>query len=331
MPTVLVIPEYLQNQPSAAVDTLKKAGFEIRFPRDPQLGRGRAEESALIEELAGIHATLASGEYYTPAVIEKAADLRVIARVGVGYDRVALENATDRKIVVTITPNANHESVAEMAIALMLAAAKSIVANDRLVRGGGWNRAVLIPLRSRTLGIFGLGRIGKSLAIRAKALGMDVIATEMYPDTSFVAEHGIELVSFDELVTRADFLSVHCPLTEETKGLFDAKVFAQMKPSAIFINTARGPLVVEADLCEALQSKQIAAAGIDVFEQEPPDQDNPLFEQENVILCPHLAGVDELSTQAMASEAAECIARLSQGVWPSDSVVNRELESGWTW
>ena len=162
-------------------------------------------------------------------------------------------------------------------MALLLSAAKSIVANDRRVRSGEWPRELLIPIRGRTFGLLGLGRIGRSTAIRAKALGCKVIATERYPDMEFVAKHQLELVELDELLACSDFLSVHCPLNEETQGMFDRQLFRKMKPGAIFINTARGPLVNENDLLDALQNGPLHAAGLDVLCEEPPPTNHPFF------------------------------------------------------
>jgi phosphoglycerate dehydrogenase-like enzyme len=218
-----------------------------------------------------------------------------------------------------------------MTMALLLATAKSIVAHDKAVRAGHWPRGLLRPIRGKTLGIFGLGRIGRSTAVRGKALRMNVIATEKYPPEDFVREHGIELVEFDDLLARSDYLSIHCPLNEETRGLFNRDVFAKMKRGSVLINTARGLLVNEADLLEALRSGQLRAAGLDVFEQEPPSTGNPLFQLDNVVCSPHLAGNDEESMVAMGCEAADCILKLYRGEWPTGAVVNDELADGWSW
>ncbi|MEQ8791538.1 MAG: phosphoglycerate dehydrogenase [Pirellulaceae bacterium] len=332
MPTVQINPETMLNKPDAPyARLLREAGFDVVYPQNPQFARGGCSEEETIEELRGIHAVIATGEYYTDAVLAGCPELRVVARAGVGYDRVDVPAATRHNVAVTITPTANHEAVAELALALLLAAAKRIVPNDRATRGGEWPRTPLHPLRTRTVGIFGLGRIGRSLAVRCQALGMTVIATEQFPQQEFVAKHGIELVDFDALLARSDFLSVHCPLTDETRGLFNAAAFAKMKPDATFINTARGPLVCETDLHAALTSGRLRAAALDVFEQEPPSADNPLFQLDNVTVAPHIAGADDLSLERMGVEAAECIVALHAGRWPEGAVVNDELKGSWKW
>lgn len=331
MPTVLITPEAMREQPAPYVDLLRAAGFEIRYPRNPQFARGLGGPAEVIAELQQVDAVIASGEPYTEEVLAALPRLRVIARAGVGYDRVDVPAATRHKVAVTITPTSNHEAVAELALALLFAAAKTLIVNDRQVRTGSWPRKLLRPVRGQTLGILGLGRIGRSTAVRAAALGMKVLATEAQPDRAFVQAQGIELVDFDTLLARSDYLSIHCPLTPETQGLFNRDVFARMKSGSVLINTARGKLVVEADLLEALRNGPLAAACLDVFEQEPPAADNPLFALDNVVLSPHLAGTDEMSLVGMGVEAAECIARLHRGEWPEGAVVNDQLRDGWQW
>ncbi len=331
MPVALITPEAMREQPAPYVHLLREAGFEVRYPKNPYFARGLGGPAEVIDELQGVHAVIASGEGYTPEVLDALPELRVIARAGVGYDKVDVQAASRHGIPVTITPTTNHEAVAELTLALLLAATKSIVLNDRAVRDGGWPRKLLRPVRRQVMGILGLGRIGRSTAIRAKALGMRVLATEAAPRPEFLEQHGIELVDFPTLLAESDFLSIHCPLTAETEGLFNAEVFARMKPGSILINTARGRLVVERDLVEALQHGPLAAAALDVFEQEPPAADNPLFKLDNVVLSPHLAGTDELSLEGMGVEAAECIVKLYQGTWPEGAVVNDQLRDGWSW
>ena len=331
MPTVLILPEALREVHGPHVDLLNDAGFEVRYPKDPHIVRGARETKELIEELSIADATIASAERYSAATIAALPNLRVIARSGVGYDAVDVAAATARRVAVTITPTANHGAVAELALGLLFGVTKSTAVADRAVRLGQWPRAPLLPIRGRTLGILGLGRTGKSLARRALALDMQVIATETFPDEQFVHDQSIELVDFDSLLVRSDFLSIHCPLTEETRHLFNRSVFDRMKPGSILINTARGGLVDEEALIEALRQGRLAGAGLDVFEREPPAANNPLFEIDNVVLSPHKGGIDVLSVEAMGVEAAECIVKLSRNEWPEGAVVNQELRKEWTW
>jgi phosphoglycerate dehydrogenase-like enzyme len=276
-------------------------------------------------------AVIAGGEYFTPEIQAGLPNLRVIARAGVGYDKVDVPAATSRKIAVTITPTANHEGVAEQAFALILAIAKGIVGNDARTRAGQWSLGCTAPIRGKTLGLFGLGRIGRSTAIRGRAMGMTVIACETYPDLAFTKQHGVELVDFETLLARSDYLSLHCPHNAQTDRMFNRDIFARMKHGSVLINTSRGRLVREADLLTALQQGHLSGAGLDVFEDEPAKADNPLFALKNVVVSPHLGGADKLSQDNMAIEAAECIVKLYRGEWPAGAVVNDELRSGWKW
>ena len=310
---------------------LEEAGFELRVVEDDRFSRGLTGDAHVVEVLSGASAVIAHGEVYSAAVLEGLPDLRVVARSGVGFDRVDIAASTSNDVVVTITPTANHESVAEHALALIMGLAKFLVREDRSTRGGEWKREQRRPLRGSTLGVVGLGRIGRSLAVRALGLKMQVIAAEVYPDKAFVKQHGIELVDLDALLERADFVSIHLPLSDETSGIIDGGKLSLMKPSAFIVNTARGELIVEAELVEALKSGKIAGAGIDVFEQEPSDSKNPLFELNNVIVSPHVAGIDDVSTEDMGTEAAQSIIDLSQGRWPEDCIVNTDLKGDWRW
>ncbi len=331
MPTVLISTESMIDVRGPWVEMLEEAGFEIQYPEDHTFSRGLSSQDETVRVLSGAAAVIAGGEVFTPGVLQRLPLLRVIARSGVGYDRIDVAAATACGILVTITPTANHESVAEQVFALLLGVAKGVVTNDARARAGLWSRRLGQPIRGKTLGIFGLGRIGRSTAIRGLGMRMSVIATETAPNEHFVRQHDIELVDFDELLARSDYLTIHCPLNDETTGLFNREVFARMKEGCVLINTARGKIVVEADLVEALKAGPLFAAGLDVFEQEPALADNPLFELDNVVVSPHIAGADKLSLEDMATEAADCIIKLHSGNWPVGAVVNDDLRKNWKW
>ena len=319
------------NVQAPYVAILKAAGFDIRYPQNPQLSRGLATEAETIAELRGMDAVVAGGEYFTPSAIAALPGLRVIARAGVGYDRVNVPAATQHRVALTITPTANHEAVAEHVFALMLASAKHVVRDDKMLRAGQWSRQLTQPLRGRTLGLLGLGRIGRSTAIRGVAMGMKVIACETFPNQEFVSANRIELVNLDSLLARSDYLSLHCPLNDQTRGLVNAAFLARMKAGSTLVNSARGGLVVEKDLVAALRSGHLRGAALDVFEEEPARADNPLFALDNVVVTPHLAGTDATSLENMGIECAENIVALYQGRWPEVAVVNSELRETWKW
>ena len=329
MPTVFITTGPILDRPEFYVDTLCEAGFEIRYVKNHRLQLGLCSNQETIDELRGAHVLFAGVQRYSEQVLAGLPELRVIALRGVGIDCVDVAAATARGIAVAITPTANHEAVAEHALAFIFALAKSVVANHRLIRRGGWEQKPTGPIRGKTLGILGLGRIGRSLALRALALQMKVLATEKYPEQAFLQEHRIELVDLDTLLAHSDYLSLNCPLTEETRGLFHRGTLAKMKPGSVLINTARGALVVEADLAEALRCGPLRAAGLDVFEQEPTPSDNPLQKLDNVLLSPHIAGADELAIENVHVEAAQNVIRLYRGQWPEGAVINDELRERW--
>ena len=306
-------------------------GFEVRVPKDARFAFGQTSNQELLDLLRGASAVVAASTPYTADVLRNLPELRVIARTGVGFEKIDIASATANQVIVTITPNANCEAVAEHAMALILAIAKSVISVDKNMRSGHWPNSPKKPIRDSILGIVGLGRIGKSLAVRAQAMKMQIIAAESMPDDAFVEEHSIELVSLASLFKRADYISLHCPLTDKTRGMINNETLALMKADVSIVNTARGGLIVEADLVHALKSGRIANAGLDVFEQEPTLEDNPLYELDNVILSPHVAGIDYLSRQAMGIEAANCIIDLAKGRWPDGAVVNAELKEKWCW
>lgn len=320
MDKVLIAPMTLANVGGPYLELLRAAGFEPFFPARPKL----LTEQELCRELTGTVATIAGSEPYTRQVMEATPTLRVIARAGVGYDAVDLAAATGHGIAVTIAPGTNQDAVAEHTFALILALAKNVIPQHTALKAGGWPRQANLPLRGRTLGIVGLGRIGKAVALRGRAFGMRLLAFEPYPDHRFVAEQGLTLLPLDRVLADADYITLHVPLTPESRHLINRKTLAEMKPTAFLINTARGGLVCEADLLAALREKRIAGAGLDVFEEEPPGR-IPLFELENVVVTPHGAGVDLQSRDDMALSAAQSIVALCKGQWPAEQVVNAEV------
>jgi phosphoglycerate dehydrogenase-like enzyme len=326
MDKVLIAPAPLANVQGQFVGVLRDAGFELVYPNKGH----QLTEDELLVALDGIRASVAGSEPYTPRVLAAHPQLRVIARVGVGYDAVDLPAATAAGVAVAIAPGTNQDAVAEHTFTLMLGLVKNIISQHLGVKSGGWPRGTNLPLRGRTLGIAGLGRIGKAVALRGEAFRMKLMAYEPYPDKAFAAAHQVELVPLERLLAESDFLSLHLPMTAESKHLMNRRTLALMKPTAFLINTARGGLVCEADLLEALKAKKLAGAGLDVFEEEPPGK-NPLFALDNVLLTPHAAGGDLQSRDDMSLSAAEAIVALSRGEWPAEKVVNPEVRERFRW
>jgi D-3-phosphoglycerate dehydrogenase len=327
MPNILIMPTPLRHRPGRFRELLGAAGFT---PIDPP-GTGKLSEDDLRATLPVSDALLAWGAPITAAMIAGAPRLRVIARAGAGHDAVDLGAATARRIAVSTTPGANAGSVAEQVFALLLALTRNIMGNDRLIRAGGWDRTAVRPLRGTTLGIVGLGRCGRAVARRALGFGMRVVASSRHAETAPEVDDGIARLALEDLLAESDAVSLHLPLTAATRGLFDRRAFARMRPGAVLINTSRGGVVVEEDLIESLSSGHLGGAGLDVLGCEPTRTDNPLLRLPNVVLSPHIAGVDTAALDEMAWKAARCVIHLYQGNWPEGCILNEELRPDWRW
>ncbi|HVK17741.1 MAG TPA: phosphoglycerate dehydrogenase [Fimbriiglobus sp.] len=321
-PKVLIGPAPLREIEPVYGPLLREAGLELVYPsRNAQMS-----EDELLELLPGCTAALAGSEPYTRRVIAaaSAAGLKVIARAGVGYDGVDVEAATDHGIPVCIAPGTNQEAVAEHTFLLILALAKNLLTQHALMTQGQWPRRAVLPLRGKTLGVVGCGRTGKAVAVRGRAFGMRVIGHDPCWDQEFLGLHNVEQLPFEEVVRQSDYLSLHVPLMPGTRQMINSRTLALIKPTAFLINTARGGVVNEADLYDALKNRRIAGAGLDVYDVEPPGE-NPLLTLDNVVLTAHTAGVDLQSRDDMARVAAQAIVRMLCGDWPEGWVVNPEV------
>jgi len=286
-------------------------------------------ESTLAREVRDVSGLLVRTAKIPASVIEAGRVLRVIARHGVGYDNIDVAAATHRKIPVCITPRANAVSVAEHVFALMLALTKKIVPYDRATRKNNWdirNNFSAVDLDGKILGVIGMGRIGTLVCQKAKAaFNMEVMVYSPRASRETIEKAGGKKVSgIPELLTVSDIVTLHVPLTGETGGLIGKAEFHMMKPSAFLINCARGPLVDEEELFRALKDGIIAGAGLDVFDPEPPRDDNPLFGLTNVVLSPHSAGLTAECVMRMASQAAQTIIDVLEGRRP-EGVINPEV------
>lgn len=319
MPTVLVSPREVANFAPRYDDVFAAAGWSVKYPTPGEANILSPQE--LREALVGVDAVIAGSEAYTGELFDQFPHLKVVARVGVGYDAIDVPAATARGVAVTVAAGTNHECVAEHTFALMLAFTRLIPLRNAVIHAGGWPRHYSRPLRGQTLGLAGLGRIGKAVAVRALAFGMTVIAYDPLPAEMV----GVERVTWDELLARSDYLSLHLPLTPATRHVMYETTFKRMKPGAVLVNTSRGGLVDESALLAALQSGHLGGALLDVLEQEPPPADHPLFGMANVLLTPHAAGVDTKSLGDMARSAAESIVAIGKGEWPAEKVVNPEV------
>ena len=274
--------------------------------------------SALEEAIPGFDALIVRNQTrVTASLLSKGKALRVVGRAGTGYDNIDVPAASQEGVVVSYSPEENAVSVAELVFGLLLALARKIPGADRSVKSGGWERKKYhgVELMGKTLGIWGLGRIGFRVALRGKAFGMRLLAYDAYlsPTTLHVTESGATLTSLDQLLAEADFLSVHLPLTEETRGILNLQIFRKMKPSAFIINTSRGEVLVEEDLFQALKQGRLAGAALDVREKEPPSTASPLHGLDNVILTPHTAGLTYEAQEKVVDAVSEDVDRVLSG------------------
>ncbi|GBD10491.1 Glycerate dehydrogenase [bacterium HR23] len=300
---------------------LASIGAELRTAPRPQT------EEDVLSYAEDADAIIAVGGPFTRRVFQGLRRCKVLVRTGVGVDTVDVPSATAAGVAVVNVPDLWTREVATHALALLLALVRKLKALDTAVRENRWRSALEPPvhhLYGQTLGIVGLGRIGRAFARRAKGFEFRIIACDPYIPRSVFEEEGVEPVSFHDLLRQSDFVSIHTPLTPETRHMFNEATLRLMKPTAILVNTARGGVIDEKALVRALQEKWIAGAGLDVLEQEPPDPHNPLLKMENVLLSPHAAYYSDRAVAGLPRRCAEEVVRVLQGRMPLH-LVNPEV------
>jgi D-3-phosphoglycerate dehydrogenase / 2-oxoglutarate reductase len=297
----------------------------IEFPNMISAG----DFEAMLKAQAPVHGVALGGTSFGESELEASQDMRVVTRIGVGYDAVDVPALSRRKVPLMVAGTANSPSVAEQAMFMMLWLAKRAVEMHTLVKDGKWaTRLGLLPydLYGKTVLIIGFGRIGTRTAKRCLAMEMNVLIYDPYKPAAEIKAAGCEPVSdLDAALPRADFVSVHCPKTPETVGMFNAARLKRMKPTAYLINTARGGIVEEKALYDALSSGKLAGAGLDVFEQEPPPSGHSLFELPNVIFAPHVAGVTREAVDRMSEQTARNILSALDGEPIRQNVINQDV------
>lgn len=262
----------------------------------------------------------AGGEPYDSNVLDVLPTAQIIARIGIGYDAVDIAAATERGVLVTNTPDGPTTSTAEHTIALMMAVAHQLTESATRLRSGTGNYVAQqrsMELSGRTLGLLGFGRIGRAVGVMGQAIGMEVIVTDPALSPTEADDHGVEVVSLDELFSRSDVLSIHAPATPSTIGMIDASVFAALKPGSVLVNCARGPIVNTDDLVAALESGHLLGAGLDVTEPEPLATNHPLLSMDNVIVTPHIASSTVAGRKRMNDMAFEQVAMALRGETPT--------------
>ncbi len=282
-------------------------------------------------EIADTYDAIIVFGYYFPAEsLNGVQRLACLARWGVGYDRIDVPACNDNGVAIAITPPGVRRPVAEGIHALFFSLSKNLPALDRRVREGRWREnltEVGVCVQGRTLGSIGAGNIAGEMFRMARGIGYGrLLAFDPFVGPERAAELGVELVDLDTVMRESDFITINVPLSERTQGLVDARALSLMKPTAYLVNTARGPIVDEKALTEVLRERRIAGAGIDVFEKEPPDNDNPLFQLDNVILAPHSVAWTEESLRDNSLEACRNVRRIYEGNPPNFTANGAVLE-----
>ncbi|RLF81021.1 3-phosphoglycerate dehydrogenase [Thermococci archaeon] len=292
-----------------AIEVLKNAGLEVVYEEYPDQDRLKG----LVKDVSGI--IVRSKPKVTKEIIDAAPSLKVIARAGVGLDNVDVEYAKSKGIEVVNAPTASSRSVAELAVALMFNIARKVAFADRKIREGAWpkKQCMGFELEGKTLGVIGFGRIGYNVAKIAKTIGMDIILYDVYKNEERARELGAEFVELEELLKNSDVITIHVPLLESTYHLIDEEKLKLMKPTAVLINTSRGPIVDNNALVKALQEGWIAGAALDVFEEEPLPKDHPLTKFDNVVLTPHIGASTVEAQERAGIEVAEKVIKVLVG------------------
>jgi len=313
-PLVVVSDSVFPNLDPART-VLSAIGAELQMASAPTA-------EAIAKAATAADALLVTYAKITAEIIQQMPRCRIISRFGIGVDNVDIPAATDRGIVVTKVPDYCIDEVSDHAMALLLALARKIPFSNAQVHGGKWAMSAVVPihrLRGTVLGLVGFGRIPQLVAPKAKAFGIRVVAFDPYVPSEVFARAGVERVDFAQLLNISDYVSIHSPLVPETRNLFNAEAFRQMKPTAYVINTARGPIVDVAALAAALDAGHLAGAALDVMPQEPP-VDSPVVGRADVILTPHTSFYSEESLVELQVKAAEEVVRVLSGQAPRNPV-----------
>jgi D-3-phosphoglycerate dehydrogenase / 2-oxoglutarate reductase len=284
----------------AAVDVLTKAGLSV----DVKTGLPPADLAAIIGQYHGL--AVRSATKVTADILSQATSLRIVGRAGVGVDNIDVKAATERKVQVINTPSGNAIAAGELAVAMMFALARKLPQATASMKKGEWEKKKFmgVEITGKTMGVVGLGNIGRQVAERALGLKMTVLGHDPYLPAGVALPAGVERVSLEDILARADFITLHLPLVPETKGLFGATTLAKMKKGSFLINCARGGIVDETALYESLKAGHLAGAGVDVFEKEPCGP-LPLFELDNVVASPHIGASTKEAQSKVAIELAE--------------------------
>jgi len=309
---ILVTTTSYQDCPGEHHQLLEATGAEVVRERGP------LSEERMLELAGDIDAFLCGDDAITRAVIDKALPrLRIISKYGIGVDKIDVDHATEQGIPVSYCPGANHTTVAEHVFALLLGLSKNLVDHANATARGEWKRKTGAEVMDKTIGIVGLGRVGREVALRARAFGLSVVATDVYWPEDFAREHDVDRCDdLKDLLSRSDIVSLHTNLNDATQGMIDASAIGAMREGAVLINCGRGELVVSADVADALENGRLGGYGADVLDAEPPPADHPLLGAKNCLVTPHVASRTYESVRRQARMATDNLIHLLKGEVP---------------
>jgi D-3-phosphoglycerate dehydrogenase len=312
---ILITPRSFASSSDKAIKMLTARGYEIQRNNTDQPYQ-KEEMLNLIKDIDGM---IIGIDELSAEIIERADKLKVISKYGIGLDNIDLPMAIKKKIIVTNTPQANVDAVADLAFGLILSLARRIPEADQKTKSGKWEKIIGKSVWEKTLGIIGLGKIGKQVVKRAQGFQMNILVFDLIKDKKFASRYSIKYVSLEKLLQKSDYITIHIPLNDTTRGMISYKELGKIKKEAFLINTSRGGIVDEQALYKALRNNQLKGAALDVYSNEPPVE-SPLKELDNVIMTPHIGAYTEEAIENMGMQAAQNLIDVLEGRKPKNRV-----------
>lgn len=312
---ILITPRSFASSSDKAIKMLTARGYEIQRNNTDRPYK-KEEILNLIKDIDGI---IIGIDELSAKIIERADKLKVISKYGTGLDNIDINMATNKKIIVTNTPTANVDAVADLAFGLILSLARRIPEADQKTKKGKWEKIIGKSVWEKTLGVIGLGKIGRQVVKRARGFKMNILGFDLIKDKKFAQRYGIKYINLEKLLQKSDYITIHLPLNDATRGMISYKELGKIKKEAFLINTSRGGIVDEQALYKALRNNQLKGAALDVYSNEPPVE-SPLKELDNVIMTPHIGAYTEEAIENMGMQAAQNLIDVLEGRKPKNRV-----------
>lgn len=312
---ILITPRSFASISDKPIKMLTEKGYEIQ-----RNNTGRPyEKEEMLKLIRDVDGIIIGIDELSAEIIEEANKLKVISKYGIGVDNIDINMATNKKIIVTNTPTANVDAVADLAFGLILSLARRIPEADKKTKSGEWEKIIGKSVWEKTIGIIGLGKIGKQVVKRAQGFKMNILVYDLVKDEKFAQSYNIKYVNLEELLQKSDYITIHIPLNDATRGMINYEELEKIKESAFLINTSRGGIVDEEDLYNALRNNKLRGAALDVYNNEPPRK-SPLKELDNVIMTPHIGAYTEEAIENMSIQAAQNLIDVLEGREPQNRV-----------